>query len=128
MLLAIDVGNTNTVLGVFEEKALIRSWRVKTDPRDTSDELWIRYSALVEGFEITALAICSTVPATLRELRTLPGLLQTELLALDHPRIPRGQSFLLQDGLPLRIDFHQRLRDGPYLCWRGKGTLLFEQP
>ena len=42
MLLAIDVGNTNTVLGVFEDKALIRSWRVKTDPRDTSDELWVR--------------------------------------------------------------------------------------
>ena len=65
MLLAIDVGNTNTVLGVFEDKALIRSWRVKTDPRDTSDELWVRYSALVEGFEITALSICSTVPSML---------------------------------------------------------------
>ena len=66
MLLAIDVGNTNTVLGVFEDKALIRSWRVKTDPRDTSDELWVRYSALVAGFEISALSICSTVPSTLR--------------------------------------------------------------
>ncbi len=27
-----------------------------------------------------------------------------------------------------RFQLHQRLRDGPYLCWRGKGTLLFEQP
>jgi type III pantothenate kinase len=71
MLLAIDVGNTNTVLGVFEDKAMIKSWRVKTDPRDTSDELWVRYSALVAGFDISALSICSTVPSTLRELRTM---------------------------------------------------------
>ena len=31
MLLAIDVGNTNTVLGLFDGEALIRSYRVKTD-------------------------------------------------------------------------------------------------
>ena len=71
MLLAIDVGNTNTVLGVFAGNELIKSWRVKTDPRDTADELWIRFSTLLEGFEISALAICSTVPATLKELRTM---------------------------------------------------------
>ena len=33
MLLTIDVGNTNTVLGIFDESDLLRSWRVKTDPR-----------------------------------------------------------------------------------------------
>ncbi len=69
MLLTIDVGNTNTVLGIFDESDLLRSWRVKTDPRSTADELWLQYKALVEGYEITGLAICSTVPATLRELR-----------------------------------------------------------
>ena len=73
MLLTIDVGNTNTVLGVFEGAALIKSWRVKTDPRDTADELWVRYSALIANFEVDALAICSTVPSTLRELRTMVG-------------------------------------------------------
>jgi type III pantothenate kinase len=41
MLLAIDVGNTNTVLGIFDKDKLVRSWRVKTDPRDTADELWL---------------------------------------------------------------------------------------
>ena len=73
MLLTIDVGNTNTVLGVFEGAALIKSWRVKTDPRDTADELWVRYSALIANFEVDALAICSSVPSTLRELRTMVG-------------------------------------------------------
>ena len=40
MLLTIDVGNTNTVLGIFNKDKLENSWRVKTDPRDTADELW----------------------------------------------------------------------------------------
>ncbi len=71
MLLTVDVGNTNTVLGVFQGDELICSWRVKTDPRTTSDELWLQYNALVTGFEITGLSICSTVPATLREIRTM---------------------------------------------------------
>lgn len=71
MLLTVDVGNTNTVLGIFDEKELIKSWRVKTDPRTTADELWLQYSALISGYTLTALAICSTVPATLRELRTM---------------------------------------------------------
>jgi type III pantothenate kinase len=71
MLLTVDVGNTNTVLGIFEDKDLIKSWRVKTDPRSTSDELWLQFSALISGYSLTGLSICSTVPATLRELRTM---------------------------------------------------------
>ncbi len=71
MLLTIDVGNTNTVLGIFNKEKLEQSWRVKTDPRDTADELWLQYSALVKGFDITGVAICSTVPAVLREVRKL---------------------------------------------------------
>jgi type III pantothenate kinase len=71
MLLAIDVGNTNTVLGVFDGDVLEHSWRVKTDPRDTADELWLQYSSLVQDFDITGIAICSTVPAVLREIRKL---------------------------------------------------------
>ena len=55
MLLTIDVGNTNTVLGVFKGDELVRSWRVKTDPRSTADELWLQYRSLVDGFEITGL-------------------------------------------------------------------------
>jgi type III pantothenate kinase len=71
MLLTIDVGNTNTVLGIFNKDKLEQSWRVKTDPRDTADELWLQYSALVKSFDITGVAICSTVPAVLREVRKL---------------------------------------------------------
>ena len=38
MLLTVDVGNTNTVLGIFEGDQLVKSWRVKTDPRTTANE------------------------------------------------------------------------------------------
>ena len=71
MLLTIDVGNTNTVLGIFDGDQLIKSWRVKTDPRTTADELWLQFSALTSGFKLTGISICSTVPATLREMRTM---------------------------------------------------------
>ena len=71
MLLTIDVGNTNTVLGLFDGADLIKSWRVKTDPRSTSDEMSLQINALVSGYTVTGLSICSTVPATLRELRTM---------------------------------------------------------
>ncbi len=71
MLLTVDVGNTNTVLGIFDGTEIIHTWRVKTDPRDTSDELWLQYRSLIEGHEVTGLAICSTVPAILREIRTM---------------------------------------------------------
>ena len=71
MLLTIDVGNTNTVLGLFEGEDLVKSWRVKTDPRSTSDEMSLQINALVSGYTVTGLSICSTVPATLRELRTM---------------------------------------------------------
>jgi type III pantothenate kinase len=71
MLLTIDIGNTNTVLGVFEGDKLIQSWRVKTDARNTSDELVLQYRALVADYEIDGLAVSSTVPASLREVRVM---------------------------------------------------------
>jgi type III pantothenate kinase len=37
MLLTIDVGNTNTVIGCFEDDELVESWRIKTDARATAD-------------------------------------------------------------------------------------------
>lgn len=43
MLLAIDIGNTSIVLGVFEEERLLSSWRLSTRPDRTSDE----YGALI---------------------------------------------------------------------------------
>jgi type III pantothenate kinase len=73
MLLAIDVGNTQTVLGLFDEERLVHSWRVKTDARSTADELVLTFRGLLADApaSITGIALCSTVPAVLRELRTM---------------------------------------------------------
>lgn len=71
MLLAIDIGNTNTVLGVFDGEKLERSWRIKTDARSTADELALTFRGLLSDHPIDAVAACSTVPAALRELRTM---------------------------------------------------------
>jgi type III pantothenate kinase len=71
MLLAIDIGNTNTVVGVFEGERLSRSWRVRTDARATADELALLFRGLLDGIPVTGIAVCSTVPAVLREMRRM---------------------------------------------------------
>ncbi|HEY3738095.1 MAG TPA: type III pantothenate kinase [Jatrophihabitans sp.] len=71
MLLAIDIGNTNTVLGVFDGEKLVESWRIKTDARSTADELALTFRGLLADRPITATSACSTVPAALRELRVM---------------------------------------------------------
>ncbi len=73
MLLAIDIGNTNTVLGVFNGDELLHSWRIKSDARNTADELALTFRGLLDGVEIDGIAACSTVPAVLRELRVMLG-------------------------------------------------------
>ncbi len=71
-LLAIDVGNTNTVLGLFDGDELTRSWRIKTDARSTADEMALTFSGLLQGQPpLSGIALCSTVPAVLREMRQM---------------------------------------------------------
>src|SRR5204863_175149 len=67
MLLAIDVGNTNIVLGVFEGATLIRSWRLQTLRERTSDELGLLVGGLfahsrIERVQIRAIILGSVVP------------------------------------------------------------------
>ncbi len=48
LLLALDVGNTNIVFGVFEDDALVNHWRVGTDKHKTADEYGIVLKSLLE--------------------------------------------------------------------------------
>ena len=105
MLLAVDVGNTNTVLGVFDGEELIKSWRVKTDPRDTADEIWIRFQSLLEGYVIDALAICSTVPSVLRELRTMVSTYFDEIpTTIVEPGVKTGVPLLVDNPKEIGAD------------------------
>jgi len=71
VLLAIDIGNTNTVIGVFDGATLEHSWRIKSDARNTADELALTFRGLLAEHPITGIAACSTVPAVMRELRAM---------------------------------------------------------
>ena len=70
MLLAIDVGNTNTVLGLYDDKKLIQHWRIKTDSSSTADELILTFNGLLKDQpQVTGISLCSTVPSVLKEMR-----------------------------------------------------------
>lgn len=76
MLLTIDVGNTQTVIGVFEDKELISSWRISTDADKTADELIIILSDLLSLRNLSlnnikAVAISSVVPHSTMALEDL---------------------------------------------------------
>ncbi|HYE82255.1 MAG TPA: type III pantothenate kinase [Clostridia bacterium] len=67
MVLVIDVGNTNIVLGIYEGRKLLNFWRVKTDEGKTSDEYGMIISQLftLQNFkfsDIEAVTISSVVP------------------------------------------------------------------
>ena len=67
MLLAIDVGNTNTHLGAFEDDALREHWRFQTRAGATGDELAERIAGLlalsgIDPEAIEAVAVSSVVP------------------------------------------------------------------
>ena len=102
MLLCIDVGNTNTVLATFDGDKLVHSWRIRTDPRATANELALTLRGLLAGdnVQITGVALCSTVPQAGRELHRMlerhyggvpnvvvgPGTKTGVHLAIDNPK------------------------------------------
>ncbi|MDQ7808092.1 type III pantothenate kinase [Amycolatopsis sp. A133] len=75
MLLTVDVGNTNIVLGLWSGDALVGDWRMRTDARITADELALTVRGLLgpHADAVTGISALSTVPAVLRELRVMLG-------------------------------------------------------
>jgi type III pantothenate kinase len=77
MLLAIDVGNTQTVVGLFNGADLADHWRIATDANRTSDELALMIQQFLgfHGFSfddaITGVSVSSVVPRVTAELRQL---------------------------------------------------------
>lgn len=76
MLLAIDVGNTNIVLGVFEGELLTESWRLVTMRERTSDEIGILVTHLFERSDIDVsridgIILSSVVPPLTRTVEEM---------------------------------------------------------
>jgi type III pantothenate kinase len=105
VLLAVNVGNTNTVLGVFRGTELEQHWRTSTDPERTADELAVLFAGLLEQVglsfsnEITGVVLSSVVPTSTSALREMvnryfnfppvvvePGTKTGLSIATDNPR------------------------------------------
>jgi type III pantothenate kinase len=105
VLLAINVGNTNTVLGVFRANELAHQWRTSTQAERTADELAVLFAGLLEREDlsftnqITGVVISSVVPTSTGALRDMvqryfgfppvvvePGTKTGLSIATDNPR------------------------------------------
>ena len=96
MLLAVDVGNTQTVLGLFDDGELHEHWRVATEPRHTGDELGALLGSFLERQALAGICLSSTVPQLVREY---------EHFASRHARAPIlvvGPG--TRTGIPIRYD------------------------
>ncbi len=76
MLIAVDAGNTQTVVGLFEGEELTDHWRIATNANRTSDEHALLLSQFLaqhgSGFDqVTGMVVSSTVPRLAAVLRTL---------------------------------------------------------
>jgi type III pantothenate kinase len=67
LLLAIDVGNTQTVFGLFEGEVLSEQFRVGTDRTHTGDELAVTLRAFVDVSALDGIVLCASVPTLVRE-------------------------------------------------------------
>jgi type III pantothenate kinase len=101
VLLAVDVGNTHTVLGLFDGETLVSEWRVGTHPSQTADELDVQLVGLLgrRGIDVAAVeaaCVSSTVPPLVVEwVQTL-----RRLAAADPVVVGPG----IRTGMPLRTE------------------------
>jgi type III pantothenate kinase len=95
VLLAIDVGNTQTVLGLFDGDSLAQHWRIATEAHRTGDELGVFLHGFVGDAELEGVVLSSTVPRLLDAYGELAGRRGIELLALG-PGV--------RTGIPIRYD------------------------
>jgi type III pantothenate kinase len=102
MLLAVDIGNTETTIGVFDGEELIQTWRIATQPERTSDELallitsFLRLGRLPRDADISGLAVSSVVPRSTQAMREMaPHYFDVEPVVVE-PGI--------RTGMPIRVD------------------------
>jgi type III pantothenate kinase len=96
VLLAVDVGNTQTVFGLFEGAALREHWRVATERNRSGDELGGLYGNFLDFESVDGIVLASTVPQLHRSYEELAKeYIRAELLELG-PGV--------KTGVPIRYD------------------------
>lgn len=114
MLLTIDAGNTHTVLGLFDGEEIVEHWRVSTEARRTADELAVLFQGLMAmhpllgeelGDGVNGIAICSTVPSVLHELREVTRRYYGDIPSvLVEPGVKTGVPILIDNPKELGAD------------------------
>jgi len=101
MLLAIDIGNTNIVLGLYEKRKLVTHWRLATQAERTADEYGVIISHLVssDGFR------CDQIDAIVASCVVPPMLSVTQELALKFFKLePLIVGPGIKTGMPILYD------------------------
>jgi type III pantothenate kinase len=111
MLLTIDIGNTHTVLGLFEGAEIVEHWRISTDPRRTADEHAVLFQGLMNNHPLVGragvdgIAICSTVPSVLHEMRDMVRRYYGDIPALVvEPGVKTGMPVLVDNPKEVGTD------------------------
>ncbi|UQX10610.1 type III pantothenate kinase [Candidatus Mycobacterium methanotrophicum] len=103
MLLAIDVRNAHTVVGLLagskEHATVVQQWRIRTESEVTADELALTIDGLIgeDSDRLTGAAALSTVPSVLQEVRVM---LKQYWRSVPHVLIEPG----VRTGIPLLVD------------------------
>ena len=101
MLLAIDVGNTQTHLGVFDDAELVEHWRFATEPSATSDELAITVLGLLSLRRIETGRIDGAIASTVVP-QLGPEYGDMSQRHLDRECLMVGPS--VRTGMPIQVD------------------------
>ena len=96
MLLAVDVGNTQTVLGVYSDGELTDHWRLATERSTTADELGVLLGGLLDLDAVGGICLASTVPVLVREWEMLAVKWAEARLLVVGPGV--------KTGIPVRYD------------------------
>lgn len=101
MLLAIDIGNTNTVLGLYRDNMLVQSWRINTDKARTVDEYAIVIHDLFRLSDIHFSDIGDVIISCV-----VPSLLQTfeQLCRRYFQKKPQVVGPGIKTGMPIHYD------------------------
>lgn len=109
VLLAIDVGNTNIVFGVYEGNKLINDWRISTDRNKTSDEYGILFEQILKYHglypkDVDDVIISSVVPPIMHTLITMSIKYFGKKPMLIEPGIKTGINIKYDDPRELGAD------------------------
>jgi len=109
VLLAIDVGNTNTVLGAFEGKSLRDHWRIQTSHDRTADEYGIELRQLfalggLDPRQVNALIVSSVVPPLASTLERMSRRYFNVAPLFVGPGVKTGMPILYEDPREVGAD------------------------